>query len=111
MKITRLFEPTDRYVFDFKFCTTKMGFAQVDTGQDASYFGTWANPFTLRTICYCEGDVTISDAENVAEFITEINTIKSWNDEQGHSFKGIDPGFNEDLKAEFVKIGLGDFLY
>ena len=44
MKITREFCPGDRYVYDFGLCTYEKGWAQVDTAQDASYFGTWANP-------------------------------------------------------------------
>ena len=39
MKITREFAPADRYVYDFGLCSYKNGCAQVDTAQDASYFG------------------------------------------------------------------------
>ena len=57
MKEQTAFDPmTDRYSFDFKLCTPKNGWAQVDTSQDASYFGTWANPFERKTVSYCEGD-------------------------------------------------------
>ena len=47
MKITREFGPGDRYVYDFGLCSYENGWAQVDTAQDASYFGTWANPTRL----------------------------------------------------------------
>lgn len=111
MKTIREFAPGDRYIYDFKLCTTSKGFAQVDTSQDASYFGTWANPFKLMIVCYCEGDVTIQTADNPTEFVDEIHKIKTWNEENGMRLIGIDPGFNESLKAEFEKIGLANLLH
>jgi hypothetical protein len=44
MKIIRRFQPGDRYRFDFDLCSCARGWAQVDTAQDASRFGTWASP-------------------------------------------------------------------
>jgi hypothetical protein len=111
MKIKRLFEDTDRYRFDFKLCTTAKGYAQIDTGQDAWYFGTWTNPFELRTVNYCEGDVTISDAETAEEYEKDIRAIKKRNLDNGHRFIGIDPGFNEGLKEKLVELGLGDLVH
>ena len=58
-KIERNFHPSDRYVFDFGACSIERGWAQLDTGQDASYFGTWLNPTKRQTFNYCEGDVTL----------------------------------------------------
>lgn len=111
MKQQQFFNPLDRYVFDFKLCTTKNGFAQVDTGQDAHYFGIWANPFEKRVVTYCEGDVTIEDAETIAEFVSIFENIKRFYDESGYGYRGIDPGFNDDLKAEFIKMGMTRFFY
>ena len=81
MKTFREFNPTDRYVYDFKLCTTGKGFAQVDTSQDAHYFGTWASPKQLMIVCYLEGDVIIKTADNQQEFADELNNIKQWNEE------------------------------
>ena len=111
MKTLRNFEPADRYTYDFGLCSSKNGFAQVDTGQDASYFGIWANPFKFVIFTYCEGDCITNIADNANEFVNEINSIKKWNNENGHAFYGIDPGFNENLKNEFVKLGLSEMLY
>ena len=47
MKITREFCPGDRYVYDFGLCRYEKGWAQIDTAQDASFFGTWADPTRL----------------------------------------------------------------
>jgi hypothetical protein len=111
MEKIREFNPTDRYIYDFDLCTTSKGYAQVDTEQDAHYYGTWANPFDLIVISYCEGDVCISKAANEQEFIDELNAIKQWNIDNGWRFKGIDPGFNEALKNRFIELGLSDLLY
>ena len=53
MKITREFAAADRYTYDFGLCSYENGWAQVDTAQDASYFGTWANPTRLMIFSYC----------------------------------------------------------
>jgi len=111
MKTIREFRPADRYVYDFGVCSTKHGFAQVDTSQDASYYGTWANPEKLMIVCYCEGDVTIQTAQNIEEFVAELRNIEAWNHENGHIFKGIDPGSNEEIAAKFRDIGLDRLLY
>jgi len=111
METIRSFEPANRYKYDFGACTSGKGFAQIDTSQDASYYGTWANPFDLIIISYCEGDVTIQKTDIAKEFVDEIFKIKSWNDEYGHRFIGIDPGFNVELKNRFVELGLGEFLH
>lgn len=111
MKKTHEFLPADRYCYDFKVCTIAKGFAQVDTEQDASYYGTWANPFKLITFAYVEGDCYTNEAETPAEFVEHLRGIKSWNESQGYKFHGIDPGFNEALKAEFVALGLADLIH
>ena len=111
MKTIRDFEPADRYVYDFGVCSIKNGFAQIDTGQDASYFGMWCSPDRLMIVSYIEGDVVIQTADNLNEFIEEINNIKTWNNANGYGFYGIDPGLNEDFINKFHKIGLGELLH
>jgi len=111
MKTERFHLHSDRYVFDFNHCTIEKGFAQIDTSQDASYFGTWANPFEFKIINYCEGDVSIQTMESEQEFKEEIERIKTWNEEMGFRFIGIDPGFNEALAKRFKDIGLNSMLH
>lgn len=111
MNITRDFAHADRYKYDFGLCSIKNGFAQVDTSQDAPYYGIWANPFKLIIFTYCEGDCTTEIAENVEEFVKAIQNLKAWHEDYGHKFYGIDPGFNEPLERQFQKIGLGHLLH
>ena len=109
---TDLFDgQTDRYAFDFGLCSTKNGFAQVDTSQDASYFGTWANPHKLQVVSYTEGDICVIKADTPDEFKSELRNIQTWNTENGHKFLGIDLGFDVDLKQAFVDLELSDLLH
>jgi hypothetical protein len=111
MKTEKNFMATDRYLFDFYYCSTKKGYAQVDTSQDASYYGIWTNPFKRTVFSYCEGDTCLKTADNDDEYVKELLDIKQWNFENGYVFKGIDPGFNKELKEKFVSLGIIDLLY
>jgi len=114
MQKIRDFAPSNRYTYDFGMCSISKGFAQVDTSQDASYFGTWANPYTFTIVNYCEGDIYTDIADDCEEFVKAINDLKGWNEENGFHFKGIDPGIGkvgDKLKQRFVDIGLSRFLH
>lgn len=98
-----------RYFYDLKY-TPRNGWSQVDTAQDASYFGTWANPFTLQTFCYCEGDCTQVSCENEEEFKEEMHRLIAWNQEAGY-WKGIDGMCNDRLIARWQELGFGEYLH
>jgi hypothetical protein len=111
MKTEKYFIEASRYLFDFYHCSTKKGYAQVDTSQDAAYYGTWTNPFKRTVFTYCEGDTCFKTADNNDEYVKELLDIKKWNFEHGYVFKGIDPGFNKDLKEKFIALGMVELLY
>lgn len=111
MKITRQFAPADRYLYDFGACSYANGFAQIDTAQDASYFGTWANPTTLVVFTYCEGDTTHQQCVSIEECVAELRRIDAWNIENGHGPARIDPGFDPAMRHAFKRIGLADLLH
>ena len=107
MKRKDSFHPNgDRYILDMGECSTAKGFAQVDTDQDAWYFGTWANPKTLRVVQYCEGDLSIYDCETPEEFVSWLIEMS-----EAEYFKGIDPMMNKTIEEEFQALGLGRFLH
>lgn len=110
MKEQRFFLPVDRYFFDFKECHFKKGFAQIDTSEDASWFGTWANPETLRIVEYLEGDVIIKDTETIEEFTNEIRRMADWHKEQGNTF-AIDCMQQTNIYDSFSSAGLKDLLH
>jgi len=111
MRTERSFRPADRYLFDYQLCKPSDGWAQVDTSQDASYHGTWANPFTLKVTTYLEGDIIRKSADSVEEFVSEIRSIKKWNEENGLRFMGIDALCKNNLIEKFKEVGLGDLLH
>jgi hypothetical protein len=112
MKITREHQQTDRYAFDFGECSTANGFAQIDTAQDASYYGQWCNPETLVIVSYIEGDVTRKQCETGEEFAETLQHLKAWTNAAGYDFRGIDPGCRQPaIRARFVALGLSDMLH
>ena len=109
MHIDRCFNPlTDRYAFDRCFNVGR-GYAQIDTSQDAAYFGIWANPFERKIVTYAEGDIIYQTAETDEEYAEAIRAMRAWNRERGFLF-GIDTGGSEELADRFKALGLGELL-
>jgi hypothetical protein len=110
-KITRGFEVFgDRYKYDFKLCTSARGWAQLDTKQDASYFGNWVNPSTFTLLSYCEGDITLTECEGEADFVQTVRECVEWHKERGY-FIGIDGMCNPSIIEAFTRLNLAEFLH
>jgi hypothetical protein len=110
-KITRGFEcMSDRYKYDFRECHFKDGWAQLDTKQDASYFGNWINPLTLKLMSYCEGDTTLTECEDEADFITQVRACIGWHQDHEY-FIGIDGMCDTPIIEAFTRMGLAAFLH
>ncbi len=112
MTVQRITEfcPADRYVYDFGACTYARGWAQVDTRQDASYYGTWTNPERREIFTYCEGDTTLIRCDTNEEYMEQMRAMADWNKEASY-WLGIDPGLGEEMKIRFTELGLGDLLH
>jgi hypothetical protein len=108
--LTAFWPNRDRYKYDFDLCPPAEGWAQVDTDQDAWYFGTWANPTALVIVQFLEGDENRTICESAEEFCAELRSMKLWNDEQGYGM-AIDGMLREDLITAFQGLGLGDLLH
>ena len=108
IKKTEEFCPADRYKYDWGL---PGDFAQIDTEQDAEYFGTWASAQRLVIFCYCEGDCTTTECDTAEEFRSEILKIKQWNEKQGLKFRGIDPGLKPERKQLWIDAGLENLLH
>ena len=112
MKTTRDFRPlTDRYHFDTGPCSYANGFAQVDTRQDASYYGTWCSPAERTIVSFSEGDVTTTLCETDEEFVTELRELARWANEAGYGPTKIDAVFHDELRQAFENLGLADLLH
>ena len=93
----------DRYVYDFKLCRGVDGWAQLDTRQDASYYGNWVHPTQFKLMSYSEGDVTLTECQDEADFIETLRICIDWHSEREY-FIGIDapPGRCRD---ELIRLG------
>lgn len=111
MKIIREFLPADRYAYDFGPCSSANGFAQIDTRQDAHYYGTWCSPDKRAIVNYCEGDVTTTICDDDAEFVAELRRLKTQMDESGWGPVHIDPGLDPSFRDRFVSLGVQDLLH
>ena len=91
-------------------CSNDKGWARVDTAQDASYFGTWANPTRLMIFSYCEGDTTLKEAASPEEFAAELREIDTWYRAHGYGPALIDPGLDPAMRVAFEGLGLAGML-
>ena len=104
-EITRGFTPMgDRYVFDFKLCTAEKGWAQLDTDQDAPYYGQWVNPLKLEYVSHVEGDQTHIQYADEAEFTAGIRETLKWHQEHGYNPK-IDGMCRDEIIEAFKRMG------
>jgi len=108
MKTTSHFIDRDRYAFDTGECSPSNGFAQIDTSQDAWYYGNWINPSKKVAVTYAEGDYSRHEFESREEM---LEWVKSFHDNKGLGFIGIDPGLGNVLKSECIANGLGPYLH
>ena len=110
MKTQKTFCNSDRYIFDSDICSFKKGFAQIDTTEDASYFGNWVNFKSLELITYCEGDLTINKCDDKEEFKKQLFKVVSWY-KKNKSFIGIDLMLSDEIKENFNKLNLDKNYY
>lgn len=86
-----------RYFFDFNMDTSQ--WIQLDTEQDASYFGNWVIPALLTTVSYVEGDIYVNVAPDEEKFLQLVKDSITWQKDNDY-FIGLDPGLNP---SEIVK--------
>ena len=111
MKTHKSFESgIERYAFDFNRCHFDKGWAQLDTKNDASYYGNWVNPFERKITSYVEGDITVQECETDEEFISLVRETVDFHKKQG-SWKGIDSMCRINIEERMTELGLADCLY
>ena len=110
MEIQKSFANCDRFIFDFNYCHFKKGYAQLDTTEDAHYFGNWVNFKSLELITYCEGDLTVIKCDDVKEFKEQLLKVVSWY-KKNKSFIGIDLMCSDDIKKDFNNLNLDKNYY
>jgi hypothetical protein len=101
----------ERYKYDFRVLTYQKGWAQIDTKQDASYYGTWTNPERRELFSYCEGDTCLTKCDTDTDYVQAIRECAEWNKSAGY-WIGIDPGYGTgQMRDLFVNLGLEDLLH
>jgi len=81
----------DRYQFDFDDAFRGQGWQQLDTVDDASYFGIWTHRDRLQVLTFAEGDVTLITAPTAEAYNLEVQAIFAFHDvAPGYSM--VDPG-------------------
>ena len=101
------FADGDRYQYDARLC--RDGFAQVNTSEDASWYGIWACPQRLVVFTFAEGDCLTVQCDTAAEFCAELRKVQAFSDRQGR-FLGVDPGSDPAKAEQWRALGLGDLL-
>ena len=98
----------DRYAFDFALMPTRQ-WAQVDTTDDASYYGIWTCPAQRRIISFTEGDITDTRCASNAAYLAELEKHYQFHLRQS-SWKGIDAPYPE-VENALRAVGAGHMLY
>jgi hypothetical protein len=102
------FHVGDRYYFDFDGCKNSDGWCQIDTEQDASYYGNWINPAARRAITFAEGDLAQIKFDNDQEMIEWLERFAA---HPGLCFLGVDPGLHEGTVAACKERGIDKFFH
>ena len=98
----------DRYAFDFALMPTRQ-WAQIDTTEDASYYGIWTCPAQRRIISFAEGDITDTRCTSDPEYLAELEKHYQFHRRQS-SWKGIDAPYPE-VEKGLKAVGAGYMLY
>ena len=109
IKTTGFTPDGDRYIFDW-LCRPDKGWAQLDTGQDAWYFGIWINPLTLEYVSHIEGDRTHIQYDSEQEFQREIQECLDWHHSHGWN-PHIDGMCNPAIIAAFERLGFKQWMH
>jgi hypothetical protein len=113
-EIKRTFaEDGSRYEIDWGPCHPDRGFCQIDTDQDASYFGIWTNPERMIIASFIEGDIEVETATDPADYRTALVACLTRYKHRSRSHAMIDLGLSgrADIQDQFNALGLNTFTY
>lgn len=102
--------PTGAYAYDFGACAIARGWAKFSSIHDGVHFGNWASPTELKWVNYRDGEAKVMEFRRPEEFVKFCRaTFARYEQHDGQS-PSLEIGFNKDLKAELIRLGLGDML-
>ena len=84
-----------------------LGWAQMDTSQDASYYGGWTSPTERAILTYVEGDVDYRSFPTEEEYTAALREWVDWAKDAGR-FLGIDGMCRPGLIEHLDRLGFAD---
>ena len=99
---------TARYVFDRSLIPTGE-WGQMDTAQDAWYYGMWTSPAERRVIEFAEGDISDTVCTTDREYVDAVRAAVEFH-QRNESWKWIDP-WRDAVRDSLEKLGLGNLLH
>lgn len=110
MKVTVEHVGGSRLQHDFRL-EAAHGWAQVDTKEDAPWYGNWANPIAMKVVHFVEGDLSVYEHEAPEMFVQHLRAFADSCDRLGYGPMKIDPMCRDDIINSFRALGLADLLY
>jgi len=107
MKVTQGRSGGDRYQYDSDLCSYEKGWVQIDTNQDASYYGHWCNFDSLQIFAFVEGDTYLTECDSIEDFKQALTKERDFHLEDGRW--NIDATGIE--KAKYIQLGFGTSVY
>jgi len=103
----------ERYMFDLGPCRQSAGWAQVDTWQDAWYFGVWTNPFIWQILTFAEGDLTIELCPTADSYRAAVVRMLRFydTDRQQAKIDAMLGGATSPMVQAFASLGLCNYLH
>lgn len=110
MKTTVEHVSGNRYQFD-SLLQAKNGWAQIDTKEDAPWYGNWSNPVAMKVVHFVEGDLSAYEFETPEEFVQHLRGFADACDRLGYGPMKIDHMCQEGIINAFRELGLADLLH
>lgn len=102
--------PTGAYAYDFGACAIARGWAKFSSIHDSVHFGNWASPTELKWVSYRDGEAKVVAFRHPGEFVDHCRATLARYEQQDGQRPSMEVGFNKDLEAELIRLGLGDIL-
>ena len=114
MRVEKAQSPADdRYHYDFTLTPAK-GWAQIDTPEDAAWYGAWVNPQARRMVTYVEGEesaATLEDGEDPAVFGQHVRDYCQRHETRHGKPGRIDDMCRDGIRSAIIALGLEDCLH
>jgi hypothetical protein len=95
----------DRYQIDFSMVGATGGYVQIDTVEDASWFGMWLDSRSRRLVIFAEGDLEVRSYDSDADLVTDLEHLDRRYVSEGRRGLRFDP-WTDELTAAVNAMGV-----